>query len=137
MLSTAVAQNADNSSQANEPAQNASAVATKGGNIVAQVVKTMELINESSTKAFEIAAVIEEIAFQTSILALNAAVEAARAGEQGRGFAANAALAEEATAISSAVLEQTKNLSTAVEKFKIPGVERSYREDSKGYLALP
>ena len=66
--------------------QNATA-AKRGGDVIGQVVKTMEGIRTSSGKIGEIIGVIDGIAFQTNILALNAAVEAARAGEQGRGFA--------------------------------------------------
>ncbi len=86
-LSTTVSQNADNAQQARQLAMGASAVATKGGEVVGQVVDTMKGINTSSRKIAEIIGVIDGIAFQTNILALNAAVEAARAGEQGRGFA--------------------------------------------------
>jgi len=86
-LSSAVRQSADNAAQANKLAQNAAAVATKGGEVVDQVVETMKGINESSRRIAEIIGVIDGIAFQTNILALNAAVEAARAGEAGRGFA--------------------------------------------------
>ncbi|MBP8308412.1 MAG: HAMP domain-containing protein [Burkholderiaceae bacterium] len=64
-----------------------SAAAAKGGEVIAQVVATMQQIQGSSKKIGEIIGVIDGIAFQTNILALNAAVEAARAGEQGRGFA--------------------------------------------------
>jgi methyl-accepting chemotaxis protein len=63
------------------------AVATRGGQVIAEVVNTMNGIRTSSGKIGEIIGVIDSIAFQTNILALNAAVEAARAGEQGRGFA--------------------------------------------------
>ena len=86
-LSSTVKQNADNARQANQLAQSASSVAVEGGEVVQQVVQTMQGISDSSRKIAEIINVIDGIAFQTNILALNAAVEAARAGEQGRGFA--------------------------------------------------
>jgi methyl-accepting chemotaxis protein len=86
-LTSTVQQSADSARQANQLAMNASTVATQGGEVVAQVVQTMQGINESSRKIADIIGVIDGIAFQTNILALNAAVEAARAGEQGRGFA--------------------------------------------------
>jgi methyl-accepting chemotaxis protein len=87
LLGTNVNLNAENARKANQLAQNASDVASRGGEVVTQVVATMRGINESSRKISDIIQVIDGIAFQTNILALNAAVEAARAGEQGRGFA--------------------------------------------------
>ena len=82
-----VRQSAQAASQANQMAGTASTVAERGGEVVAQVVSTMDEINTASRKIADIIGVIDGIAFQTNILALNAAVEAARAGEQGRGFA--------------------------------------------------
>jgi len=86
-LTATVKHNADTARAANQLAASASAVAERGGQVVGQVVQTMESITASSRKISDIIGVIDGIAFQTNILALNAAVEAARAGEQGRGFA--------------------------------------------------
>jgi methyl-accepting chemotaxis protein len=86
-LTATVKQSADNAKQANQLAGAASTAATKGGEVMGQVVTKMEGIAAASKRMAEIINVIDGIAFQTNILALNAAVEAARAGEQGRGFA--------------------------------------------------
>ncbi|TAK81865.1 MAG: HAMP domain-containing protein [Aquabacterium sp.] len=86
-LTGTVKQTADSARTANSLASTAAAAATRGGEVVAQVVSSMESIHVASRKINDIIGVIDGIAFQTNILALNAAVEAARAGEQGRGFA--------------------------------------------------
>ena len=86
-LTATVTQSADTARQANQLAAQAAQAAQHGGEVVGQVVASMEHITESSRKIGDIIGVIDGIAFQTNILALNAAVEAARAGEQGRGFA--------------------------------------------------
>ncbi len=86
-LTGTVKQTADSARTANQLASSASSAAAKGGEVVSQVVATMDEINVSSKRIGDIIGVIDGIAFQTNILALNAAVEAARAGEQGRGFA--------------------------------------------------
>ena len=86
-LTSTVQANSQNAKHANQLAIGATDIASKGVNVVGQVISTMEDINESSRKVVDIISVIDGIAFQTNILALNAAVEAARAGDQGRGFA--------------------------------------------------
>jgi methyl-accepting chemotaxis protein len=90
-LTDAVRQSAAAAGEANALAGSAASVARRGGEVVAEVVTTMDQIHASSREIADIIGVIDGIAFQTNILALNAAVEAARAGEQGRGFAVVAA----------------------------------------------
>ncbi len=109
-LNSTVRQNADNARQANQLAMNASTVATQGGEAVADVVRTMKDINDSSNRISDIIGVIDGIAFQTNILALNAAVEAARAGEQGRGFAVVAAEVRSLAGRSAEAAREIKGL---------------------------
>ncbi len=110
-LNATVQQNADSAHQANQLAQSASTVAVQGGEVVAQVVTTMQGINDSSKKIADIISVIDGIAFQTNILALNAAVEAARAGEQGRGFAV---VASEVRSLAGRSAEAAKEIKTLI-----------------------
>ena len=86
-LTSTVTHNAENAKTASQLVEGASQVAVRGGEVVTEVVRTMQGISQSSRKIADITGIIDGIAFQTNILALNAAVEAARAGDQGRGFA--------------------------------------------------
>lgn len=112
-----IAQSAGSAQQASSLAAGATEVARRGGEVVTQVVATMQEINHSSKKIADIIGVIDSIAFQTNILALNAAVEAARAGEQGRGFAVVAAEVRNLAQRSAEAAKEIKQLIEAsVEK---------------------
>jgi methyl-accepting chemotaxis protein len=109
-LSSTVKNNDASSRHASQLAESAATVAAKGGDLVGQVVHTMEAIDSSSKRIADIIGLIDGIAFQTNILALNAAVEAARAGEQGRGFAVVAAEVRSLAGRSAEAAKEIKGL---------------------------
>ena len=110
-LTGTVKQSAESAATANQLAGSAAQVAQRGGEVVGQVVATMDEINASSKRINDIIGVIDGIAFQTNILALNAAVEAARAGEQGRGFAV---VASEVRSLAQRSAEAAREIKTLI-----------------------
>ncbi len=110
-ISSTVKQTADNVSQAAHAASANAHAAVRGGEVIGQMITTMQAIHNSSKEIGEIISTIDGIAFQTNILALNAAVEAARAGEQGRGFAVVAA---EVRNLAKRSAEAAKEINTLI-----------------------
>ncbi len=111
-LSATVKKNSENAQQASQSANSTKDVADRGGAVVAQAVKAMAKIEDSSRKISDIIGVIDEIARQTNLLALNAAVEAARAGEAGRGIAVVASEVRSLAQRSSQAAKDIKDLIT-------------------------
>jgi methyl-accepting chemotaxis protein len=109
-MTSTVKQNSDNTAQANQLAIRARNQADKGGTVVAEAIRAMGNISDSSKRIADIIGVIDEIAFQTNLLALNAAVEAARAGEQGRGFAVVASEVRSLAGRSAVAAREIKDL---------------------------
>jgi len=111
-ISATVKKNAENARHANQLTSDSHAVADRGGVVVADAVKAMARIEDSSRKIADIIGVIDEIARQTNLLALNAAVEAARAGDAGRGFAVVASEVRSLAQRSSQAAKDIKDLIT-------------------------
>lgn len=109
-LTSTVSHTADSASQASGLAQSASQSATRGGEVVGDVVKTMDEIETASQQVAEIVTTMDGIAFQTNLLALNASVEAARAGEEGRGFAVVASEVRQLATRSADAAREIKSL---------------------------
>jgi len=131
-----LATNAKEVSRAAESVSNAANEALDSAldsrNVVAETIKGMEQIKDSTTQtssrimALEeksqeigsILAIIDDIAEQTNLLALNAAIEAARAGDAGKGFAVVAQeirnLAEDVTASTKEISEKINEIQSAV-----------------------
>ncbi|KAA5928203.1 MULTISPECIES: PAS domain-containing methyl-accepting chemotaxis protein [Pantoea] len=86
-MTATVKSNTETAHEANSLSASTSHAASKGGEVMSEMMGMMGEIADSSKRIANITSVIDGIAFQTNILALNAAVEAARAGEQGKGFA--------------------------------------------------
>lgn len=84
--------------------------------IVQEVVKKMDILDDQAQEISELVFVIQEVANQTNLLSLNAAIEAARAGENGKGFAVVAGevkkLSEQVSASVTDITKIVTNIQT-------------------------
>ncbi len=103
---------AENSLAAKSMMEAADLSIRRANDVLEQMVRSMEGINEAGGEVAKIIRVIDEIAFQTNILALNAAVEAARAGEAGAGFAV---VAEEVRNLAQRSAQAAKDSAQLIE----------------------
>lgn len=96
-MNSMVQKNSENARKSSEVSGTSQISATRGKEVVQDMIKAIDAINESNQEISEIVKVIGEIGnktkvindivFQTKLLSFNASVEAARAGEHGKGFA--------------------------------------------------
>ncbi|RBB40520.1 methyl-accepting chemotaxis protein, partial [Burkholderia reimsis] len=75
-ITAVVRNNTETATTAAKMINGAADTAARGGQVVGEVVTTMEQISDASQRISEIIVMIDSISFQTNILALNAAVEA-------------------------------------------------------------
>ena len=107
--------------------------AHKGESSLAENVRAMGEINESTSAIYDLIGVINGFAAQTNILAMNAAIEAAHAGDAGRGFAV---VADEIRNLAELTSKNAKEISVTL-KGITAGISSTTQllNDSSGVIA--
>jgi methyl-accepting chemotaxis protein len=83
---------------------------------IEEIVRTIQLVEQSSKEIIEINGMIKQISKQTKLLALNANIEAARAGEAGRGFMVVAKEVQNLALVSAEYTEKIESTITNIRK---------------------
>lgn len=105
-IATNIKTNNEHATETEQLANQTSADAQRGGEIVKH---TVENIKQVADKILD----VEEIARQINLLALNAAIEATRAGDAGKGFAVVAEEVQNLATRSSSIAKEIKSLATS------------------------
>ncbi len=153
-LNSMVQKNAENATKTFELADHSRESATRGKEVVQNMMNAigdinvsndsiMESINESNRKISEIVNVISEIGnktkvindivFQTKLLSFNASVEAARAGENGKGFAV---VAEEVGNLASMSGNAAQEIAAMLDESikKVEGIVEETKKKVEGLI---
>ena len=132
---------AKSSADASEQAEIASDAASKGYQLMQEVINSMDNVKEltqasnekikglaNSAKNIEgIVDTVNSISEQTNLLALNAAIEAARAGEAGKGFAV---IADEIRQLAEESQRSTEKIASILKEIKV-SAEGSAKDSDK------
>jgi methyl-accepting chemotaxis protein len=130
-MNSMVQKNSENARKSSEISTTSHESASKGKEVVQEMIRAIEDINASNQQIAEIVKVIGDIGnktkvinyivFQTKLLSFNASVEAARAGEHGKGFAV---VAEEVGKLAQMSGNAAKEISTMLDgsMLKVEGI---------------
>jgi methyl-accepting chemotaxis protein len=129
-MNSMIKKNSDNAAKAADVSSTTHQSATKGKQVVGEMLKAIGEINESNNQISEIVKVIAEIenktkvindiVFKTQLLSFNASVEAARAGAHGKGFAVVAEEVGKLAQLSgNAAREISEMLATSIKKVDV------------------
>jgi|GEM_PF-5487826 len=110
LLSSALSSSSTEIQEISEIAEKSELAAAQASEALLQSNKSIQKIEESSTKIGGFVDVITDISNQTNLLSLNAAIEAAKAGEFGKGFSVVADEVRNLAERSNASVSEIKQL---------------------------